>query len=123
MIDTSEKDFEEAIEAYLLSGRGNYRKGSPDDYDHALCQLPRTTLDFVYATQPREWTKLQQQYGKDTEERFLKRLAAEVEKRGTLDVLRRGIKDSGCTFRLAFFRPVSGLNPELQKLYEANLFT
>jgi type I restriction enzyme R subunit len=40
-----------------------------------------------------------------------------------LDVLRTGIKDSGCAFKLAYFRPATGLNEELQRLHSANLFT
>ena len=51
-----------------------------------------------------------------------KRLAAEIERRGALDVLRNGIKDSGCKFRLAYFRPASGLNEETRRLHAANLF-
>ena len=53
---------------------------------------------------------------------FLQRLAAEIEQRGALDVLRNGIKDSGCKFQLAYFRPASGLNEETQRLHAANLF-
>ena len=53
-------------------------------------------------------------------EQFLKRLAAEIERRGALDVLRNGIKDSGCKFQLAYFRPASGLNEETQRLHAAN---
>ena len=34
-----------------------------------------------------------------------------------------GIKDSGCSFKLAYFRPASGLNEDLQRLHAANLFT
>ncbi len=67
-------------------------------------------LDFIYATQPKEWEKLKQQHGADVKPRFLQRLASEIAKRGTLDVLRKGIKDQGCKFRLAYFRPASGLN-------------
>jgi type I restriction enzyme R subunit len=52
----------------------------------------------------------------------VKRLAAEIERRGALDVLRNGLKDSGCKFRLAYFRPASGLNEETRRLYAANLF-
>jgi type I restriction enzyme R subunit len=37
-------------------------------------------------------------------------------------VLRNGIKDSGCKFRLAYFRPASGLNEETRRLHAANLF-
>jgi type I restriction enzyme R subunit len=38
-------------------------------------------------------------------------------------VLRGVVKDSGCTFRMAYFRPSSGLNEESQRLYAANLFS
>ena len=54
--------------------------------------------------------------------RFLGRLSREIARRGALDVLRNGVKDSGCKFRLAYFRPASGLNEELQRLHAANLF-
>src|SRR5690606_23112675 len=36
---------------------------------------------------------------------------------------RNGIKDSGCKFRLAYFRPASGLNEETRRLYQANMFS
>ena len=51
------------------------------------------------------------------------RLASEIARRGALDVLRNGIKDIGCKFRMARFRPASGLNEETRRLYEANLFS
>jgi type I restriction enzyme, R subunit len=146
MIDYSEKNFEATIERVLLSGGldggpeaagvayetsppygnfapGGYRTRKPEVYDRALCLDPSTVLDFVYATQPKEWDKLKQQHGAEVKARFLKRLASEIGRRGTLDVLRHGIKDSGCKFQLAYFRPASGLNEALQTLYEANLFT
>ncbi|MBC7084649.1 MAG: type I restriction endonuclease subunit R, partial [Firmicutes bacterium] len=85
--------------------------------------IPRDVVDFVVATQPKEWARLKQHHGAEVKERFLKRLASEIERRGALDVLRNGIKDSGCKFRLAYFRPASGLNEETQRLYGANLFS
>ena len=141
----SERSFEEAIECALLqlgpdacpadmalvleqslaytdTPPGGYRKRRPEDYDRALCLLPRDVADFVLATQPKEWKKLEQHHGPAVRERFLKRLAAEIERRGALDVLRDGIKDSGCKFRLAYFRPASGLNEETRRLHAANLF-
>ena len=102
---------------------GGYRKRRPEDYDRALCLLPRDVVDFVLATQPKEWKKLEQHHGAAVREQFLKRLAAEIERRGALDVLRNGIKDSGCKFRLAYFRPASGLNEETRRLHAANLFS
>jgi len=144
--EISERAFEAAIECGLLqygpdacvgdatairetsppygeSPPGGYRKRKPEDYDRALCLLPRDFVDFVLATQPREWKKLEQPHGAAVREQFLKRLATEIERRGTLDVLRHGLKDSGCKFRLAYFRPASGLNEETRRLHAANLFS
>jgi type I restriction enzyme R subunit len=102
---------------------GGYRKRSSDNYDKRLCLIPSDVLDFIYATQPKEWEKFKKQHAGDAKERLLSRLASEVKTRGTLEVLRKGIKSDRCSFRLAYFRPSSGLNQELQRLYEANLFT
>ncbi len=102
---------------------GGYRKRSPEDYDRALCLLPRDVVDFVLATQPKEWERLKQHHGAATKEQFLKRAASEIGRRGALDVLRGGLKDSGVKFRLAYFRPASGLNEETRRLYQANLFS
>jgi type I restriction enzyme R subunit len=101
---------------------GGYLKRLPQDYARALCLLPRDVVDFVLATQPKEWQKLSQHHGAAVREQFLNRLAAEIVRRGALDVLRNGIKDSGCKFRLAYFRPASGLNEETRRLHGANLF-
>jgi type I restriction enzyme R subunit len=77
----------------------------------------------VVATQPKEWKKLEQHYGAEVREQFLKRLAGEIQRGGALGVLREGIKDSGCKFQLAYFRPASGLNEETRRLHAANLFS
>ncbi|MDI6894960.1 MAG: DEAD/DEAH box helicase family protein [Bacillota bacterium] len=144
--DISERSFEEAIERTLLWGQpepkpgtgtlvrgislpygdfapGGYQRRTPDEYDPTLCLIPRDVVDFVLAAQPKTWERLKQYHGSDVRRRFLSRLSAEIARRGTLDVLRNGIKDSGCALRLAYFRPPSGLNPDLQRLYEANIFS
>jgi type I restriction enzyme R subunit len=143
--EISERSFEETIECGLLQygpdacagdvtaaretpspygegAPGDYRKHRPEEYDRTLCLLPRDVVDFVLATQPREWQKLAEHHGAAVKEQFLKRLASEIERRGALDVLRNGLKDSGCKFRLAYFRPASGLNEETRRLHAANLF-
>ena len=142
----SERSFEESIECALLASGpdacagyepavqepgegyadalpGRYYRRRPEEYDRALCLIPRDVIDFIWATQPKEWEKLRQHHGTDVKEKFLKRLAREIESRGVLHVLRNGIKDSGCKFDLAYFHPSSGLNPETQKRYQANIFS
>ena len=101
---------------------GGYHRRRSEDFDRELGLLPGDVLDFILATQPKEWEKLSQHYGARVKERFLKRLSSEIERRGALSVLRTGVKDMGCTFRLAFFQPVSGLNQETRRLYAANFF-
>jgi len=143
--EVSERSFEEAIECGLLqhgpdacagfasavretpalyssTPPGGYRRRKPEDYDRALCLLTRDVVDFVLATQPREWQKLAQHHGAAVKEQFLKRLAGEIKRRGVLDVLRNGFKDSGVKFQSAYFRPASGLNEETRRLHAANLF-
>ena len=138
-VDVSERAFEDAIEAGLLQhAQGafgerrssyldmtpvSYNKRRSEDYDRALCIIPRDVLDFVLATQPQEWERLTQHHGEEVKERFLKRLSTEIRSRGALDVLRKGIKDMGCRFRIAYFRPASGLNEETRRLYLGNLFS
>ena len=101
---------------------GGYLRRRPEHYDRGLCLIPNDVLDFLLATQPKEWERLKQHHGSEVKPRFLGRLSREIGRRGTLDVLRNGVKDMGCKFRLAYFRPVSGLNQELQRLHAANLF-
>ena len=109
-----------SIPASLQAATGSAARG---DYDRGLCLIRRDALDFVLASQPREWKRLRQHHGEDVEERFLRRLASEIERRGALDVLRNGIKDMGCKYQMAYFRPASGLNEETRRLHAANLFS
>lgn len=138
-VEVSERAFEDAIEACLLQNGerligeerafyldmtpGGYRKRTSEDYDRALCLISEDVLDFVLVTQPQEWKRLSQHHGAAVEEQFLKRLASEITRRGALDVLRNGIRDMGCRFQLAYFRPSSGLNEETRRLHRGNVFS
>jgi type I restriction enzyme R subunit len=143
-MDVSEKNFEASIEANLLrdplsNGKrdvsalaevstgayisGGYRHRESTDYDKELCLIPKEVLDFIYATQPKEWQKMTTQHGADAKPILLKRLASDIHKHGTLHVLRKGIKANGCKFRMVYFKPSSGLNESAQKLYLGNQFT
>jgi len=52
--------------------------------------------------------------------KFLSRLVSELDFRGTVDVLRRGIEDQGVKLTLAFSKPASGLNETILKFYGQN---
>ncbi len=120
----NEKGFEDAIEESLLAA-GGYAKSSPASFDRALGLDPRELFAFIDATQSKAWSELAARHGSDAGARtgFLKRLAAELDSRGTVDVLRHGVADLGVTLQLAYFRPAHGLTPELLARYHANRLT
>ena len=127
-VDTSERDFQAQIE-HVLRNRHGYQKRfssqnpKESDYDAHLCLIPRDVLDFIRGTQPAAWQQLRAIYQEETEKRFLQRLSNEIEKRGTLDVLRKGVKDAGQSFNLIYFAPATSKNPDVQRLYEGNVFS
>jgi type I restriction enzyme R subunit len=121
-VSKSEKGFEDAIEAALLAG--GYVRSEPYQFDRALGLDTAELYAFIGATQAKAWEQLLARgYGNDAEaaqRSFAKRLASEIDARGTVDVLRHGVLDYGVTFQLAYFRPAHGLTPELLAKYEAN---
>ena len=86
----SEQALETAIIADL-TGAG-YIQRTPSAFDKALCLDPGPLIDFVQATQPKEWRKYVGQHGEAARDQFLKRVAAAVESDGTVAVLRQGVK-------------------------------
>ena len=122
-----EQNFEEHIEDHLL-GSGYHRcRGekffAPTDYDKEQCLIPDEVLTFIQTTQCEEYEKLQSYVGADTDSKILHRLSSEVTKYGALHVLRKGFKTRGCHFRMAYFKPASGMNPEALMLYQQNRFS
>src|SRR5437773_1645394 len=119
---TTPKSFREQTAATAVPALGAYHKRLSAQYNADLCSIPGDVMDFITATQPKTWQQFRQHHGDDAREKLLKRISREVERRGVIEVLRGGIKESGCHFDLAYFRPASGLNPETQRLYAANIF-
>ena len=117
----TETDFENHIEQHLNSS--DYRSLQPATYDRNLCLIPNETLQFIQDTQPKAYQRLERQYGAETPVNLLNRVSREITRRGVLDVLRKGVKDRGCDFKLTYFQPSSGMNPDHQKLYAQNRFS
>ena len=47
----------------------------------------------------------------------------EIDKKGTIHVLRNGFKDVGCNFKLFYPKPNNNKNPDLFEKFEANIFS
>jgi len=123
MMDISEHAFESYIVNHLVSAHGYLERRSAEHYDWANCLDWELVLSFITSTQSETWQDLERQHGAQVVEKFKHRLVREIERRGALDVLRRGVKDSGCYFQLAYFAPATTLNPAHQALYAKNILS
>lgn len=115
-----EAAFESSIEADLLAS--GWLKIDPSTYDVKLGLFRTELIAFLQTSQPKEWAELVKRLGGESaaEEKVVKRVADEITARGTVDVLRGVVKDTGVTFRVAAFAPANGLTPELWQRYDAN---
>ncbi len=120
----SEAAFETAIEQHLTSA-GGYEKGDRETFDSERGLFPADVIAYIQKTQPKEWEYLSNLQKEKAEGILLDDLcrALNSEHEGCLSVLRHGFKCFGKMFHVAYFAPASGMNPETQKLYEANRLT
>ncbi|MAA73148.1 MAG: restriction endonuclease subunit R [Salinisphaeraceae bacterium] len=118
----SETAFEIAIEAGLCRD-GGFEKRAANKYDEALALFPDDVIGFLQDSQAAKWGQLETLLGDRTRATVLDSLAKELDIKGTLHVLRYGFKCYGKTFRLAHFRPNSGMNPEAAAAYALNRLT
>lgn len=116
-----EKNFEEAIESFLISPEGGYQKGSPDDLNRATALDEDTFINFIKTTQPTEWEKHTRNYPNNPEQALLRRFQKEVSATNVLQVLRHGFKDRGVKFYPCYFKPETTMNPEHNKRYSQNI--
>ena len=115
-----EKNFEEAIENYLIT-EGGYQKGSPENLNRATALDEATFINSIKATQPREWEKHCKNYPQDPERALIRRFDEEVSATNLLQVLRHGFKDRGVKFVPCYFKPETGKNPEHIEKFKQNI--
>lgn len=128
--DTSEKDLERLICTALTGhpcdpgseGSGMLREepaaythggpgwigSAPENYDREYCVDLRHLTIFLKATQPKTAEALDLDHDSPTRRKFLARLQGEISKRGTIDVLRKGIKDGPHQVSLFYGTPSPG---------------
>ncbi|MDE0678724.1 MAG: type I restriction endonuclease [Gammaproteobacteria bacterium] len=122
MPNHTEYAFETAIEVGLTRS-GGYEKRIPKAYDEALALFPDDITGFLKDSQPVKWKALDALLGARTAATVLDSLSKELELKGTLHVLRHGFKCYGKTFRMAWFRPNTTMNPEAAENYARNRLT
>ena len=96
--------------------------GSPQDYDREYCVDLVQLIAFLRETQPEAARVLDLGHDGPTRRKFLARLQGEISKRGTIDVLRRGIKHGPHRLDLFYGTP-SPDNAKAQERFVANRFS
>ena len=96
--------------------------GSPHDYDRDYCVDRAQLAAFLNTTQPEPAESLALDEDGPTRRKFLARLQGEIAKRGTIDVLRHGIKHGAHHLELFYGTPSAG-NEQARDRFGQNRFT
>ncbi|WP_433704173.1 type I restriction endonuclease subunit R [Paraburkholderia sacchari] len=118
-----EHHFETAICEHLTKHGWLYEQGdAAPNYDRTSALYLPDLLAWIEITQPDAWQTLTNNHGSTLATVLAERIRKNMNERGTLDVLRRGVEMLGLKQPLSLiqFKPALGLNPEIQKLYAAN---
>lgn len=117
-----ELHFEAAICEYLSANGWLYAEGDAGNYDKQNALYIPDLLAWLEATQPDSLQRLSKTHGIATGKNLAERIRKNLNERGTLDVLRRGVEMLGLAkpLSLAQFKPALAINPVIQQHYAAN---
>ncbi|MDZ4114677.1 MAG: type I restriction endonuclease [Xanthomonadaceae bacterium] len=117
-----EVHFEDAICVHLAAHGWLYAEGDAEHYDHTHGLYMPDLLAWIEATQPDSWQRLTKTHGPAAGERIAERVRKNLNERGTLEVLRRGVEMLGLKSPLALvqFKPALAINTVIQQHYAAN---
>ena len=119
-----EKVFETHIVNCLTQEQEYIERDCAEHYDVAHALDTELLFRFLKTTQPDAWQTLEDHYSAQAEPEVLKRLDKALKDNPTHVVLRQGIKlVPNINFSLCYFKPASNLNPDLTRLYEANILS
>lgn len=117
-----ESHFESEICQHMAANGWLHDEGDAAKFDRAPGLFPPDLLAWLEATQPESFQRLTKTHGPALPAILAERVRKNLNERGTLDVLRRGIDMLGLRepLMLAQFKPALAINPAIQARYEAN---
>ncbi|MBK7227016.1 MAG: type I restriction endonuclease subunit R [Saprospiraceae bacterium] len=124
LTDTTEKGLEAHIAQYLVE-ENKYLLRENKAYNNVSCMDSELLFQFLEATQPKAVAKLKAFHKDLCEQKIIKRLNDQIQAKGIIEVLRKGITDGYTDTKLTLFydKPVSAYNTTANALYQANLFS
>ena len=137
-MDAKERILEEDIESFLCSPEGGYLKSTDKQsllyidgenwqlVDGGYAALPgrgvdiATLVSFIQASQPKSWERFERTCNSDPSLKFAKVFQDNVDMHGIVHILKHGFKHRGIPFKVAYFKPESGLNETACERYAMN---
>ncbi|OHY98775.1 type I restriction endonuclease [Salinicola sp. MIT1003] len=118
MADSREARFQQdIIEAMTAHG---WRSGPASGFERTSALYTEDLLGYVREAWPQRWEKFSKANPQAPEKVFVQKVVRELERVGTLEVLRHGFKVPGVKFDLCSFQPDHGMNPDSLARYRAN---
>ena len=118
----NERSFQSLIKEYLIDNN-NYIESFNNNYNKELAIDVQCLFSFLETTQAKQMNRLKKIYKTNYHSKVLKNLDRELRTRGSIDVLKHGIKDYGVKLELAYFKPPTDLNPDQFILYKQNILS
>lgn len=122
--DTTEKGLESHITNFLVN-ESSFIQRQSNDYNNQTCLDEEVLFQFLEATQPKAVEKLRKYHKELYQQKIVKRINDQIQAKGIIEVLRKGIVDGFTDTKLKLFydKPVSSYNASANSLYQANVFS
>jgi type I restriction enzyme R subunit len=117
-----EKSFQGLIKDYLIE-ENEYSESFNKGYDRNYAIDIDMLFSFLENTQKKKIDELKNIYGPKYQEKILYNIDKELKRRGSIDVIKHGVKDFGVKLQLAYFKPPTNLNPDQYLLYKKNILS
>lgn len=117
-----ERAFQTIIKDYLINHNG-YSEGFNENYDNHYAMDTKLLFDFLEVSQKKKIDRLKSIYKENYKAKIIENLDRTLTLRGSIHVLKHGIKDYGVHLDLAYFKPPTTLNPDQFALYEKNILS
>ena len=117
-----EHSFQRLMKDYLINESG-YVESFNSGYDKHYALDTDMLFSFLENTQKKETDRLRMIYKTNYRSKVLANLDRELRTRGSIDVIKHGIKDFGVKLQLAYFKPPTNLNPDQFVLYKQNILS
>ncbi|MBN4069852.1 type I restriction endonuclease subunit R, partial [bacterium AH-315-G05] len=117
-----EKSFQTLIKEYLINENG-YVESFNNGYNAEYAIDEDKLFSFLEKTQEKEMNRLKGIYKTNYHNKVISNIDKNLRERGSIDVIKRGVKDYGVKLQLAYFKPATKLNPDQYSLYRNNILS